>query len=98
VTNDSLQHIKNLKGLKKYYIFETKVTIDGVAKMKKELPKLQIIPDLVVEKVLAAKRAKEEAKRKAEEAKRKAEEKKNPKKKTAKKKRNKKKRKKKKKD
>jgi len=69
VSNDSLTHIKNLKGLKKYYIFETKVTIEGVAQMKKELPKLQIIPDLVVEKALAEKRAKEEAKRKAEEAK-----------------------------
>jgi Leucine Rich repeat len=81
VSNDCLPHVKALKGLKKFYIFETKVTIDGVAKMKKELPKLQIIPDLVVEKVLAEKRAKEEAKRKAEEAKK-------PKKKTTGKKKN----------
>ena len=63
VTDAAIDDIAALKGLKKVFIWETKITIDGVAKLKEKRPDLQIIPDLVVEKVKAA----AEAKRKAED-------------------------------
>ena len=84
----AIDDIAALKGLKKVFIWQTKITIDGVAKLKKARPDLKIIPDLVVEKVKAEaaairkveeeaeakKKAEEEAKKKAEEeAKKKAE-------------------------
>jgi hypothetical protein len=63
ITDAAIDDIAALKGLKKVFIWETKITIDGVAKLKEKRPDLQIIPDLVVEKVKAA----AEAKRKVEE-------------------------------
>jgi hypothetical protein len=77
VTDVAIDDIAALKGLKKVFIWETKITIDGVAKLKEKRPDLQIIPDLVVEKVKAAaevKRKAEEEAMKAIEAKKKAEE------------------------
>ena len=77
VTDVAIDDIAALKGLKKVFIWETKITIDGVAKLKEKRPDLQIIPDLVVEKVKAAaevKRKAEEEVMKAVEAKKKAEE------------------------
>ena len=82
VSDAAIDDIAALKGLKKVYIFETKITIDGVAALKEKRPELKIIPDLVVEKVKAEaeavrkaeeekKKAEEEAKKKAEEAKKK---------------------------
>jgi len=77
VTDVAIDDIAALKGLKKVFIWETKITIAGVAKLKEKRPDLQIIPDLVVEKVKAAaevKRKAEEEVMKAAEAKKKAEE------------------------
>ena len=77
VTDVAIDDIAALKGLKKVFIWETKITIAGVAKLKEKRPDLQIIPDLVVEKVKAAaevKRKAEEEAMKAIEAKKKAEE------------------------
>ena len=77
VTDAAIDDIAALKGLKKVFIWETKITIDGVAKLKEKRPDLQIIPDLVVEKVKAAaevKRKAEEEVMKAAEAKKAAEE------------------------
>ena len=72
VTDASIEDIVKIKSLKKVYIWETGITIEGVAKLKAARPDLKIIPDLVVEKA----KAEAEAKRKAEEeaAKKKAEE------------------------
>jgi hypothetical protein len=53
-----------LKKLKKLYIWQSKVTIDGVRKLKKAAPMLSVVPDLVTE-------AEKEARRKAEEERRK---------------------------
>ena len=75
VTDAAIDDIAALKGLKKVFIWETKITIEGVAKLKEKRPDLQIIPDLVVEKVKAAAEAKrkvEEEVMKAAEAKKKA--------------------------
>jgi len=63
VTDAAIDDIAALKGLKKVFIWQTKITIDGVAKLKEKRPELQIIPDLVVDKIKAA----AEAKRKLEE-------------------------------
>eukprot|EP00913_Durusdinium_trenchii_P035312 g33042.t1 len=71
VTNAGIAQLAGMKKLKKLYIYQTKVDIKGVAEMKKRAPKLNVIPDLVLEKIRAEKRAKEEAiakKKAAEEA------------------------------
>lgn len=67
VTDGCVARLKDLKNLKKVYIWESKVTIAGVGELKKVLPKVEIIPDLVAEQTRLAK-AREEAMKQAEEA------------------------------
>ena len=74
VTDDGIQQLAGMKNLKKLYIWQTKVTIPGFQKAKENMPDVEIIPDLVVEKKRAeddAKRREEEKKKAEEEAKKK---------------------------
>jgi hypothetical protein len=67
ITDPGLVHLEGMKKLKDIYLWQTKVTDAGVAKLKKALPKLEIVRGIDLDKPPEAKKPepkKEEAKKK----------------------------------
>jgi PleD family two-component response regulator len=64
VTDAAIDDIAAIQGLAKVFIWQSQITIDGVAALKEKRPELKIIPDLVADKA----RAEADAIRKIEDA------------------------------
>ena len=56
ITDKSLDSLAGLKNLRQLYLWQTDVTDDGVAKLKKALPKLKIVRGIDLSKVVPVKK------------------------------------------